>query len=188
MKYYHGSPFDNLTTLKPQNKGGKVFVSTDKTIAVWYCVKKVLYQYDWDNKNNVMVIKEFCPNMIKKIFLGRKGFVYSCNLDENFPLTKETNTVFSSKKAIPINQKQEIADVYGAIKYLESCGKIKIIEYNQLSNKEKERIKSFVQNNLAFIVDWIKEEKNLSLKEKQFLINFYKTEFKNNNFAKEGNL
>ena len=139
--FYHGTDNGNLLSLTTQksNYDGKIFVTDKKEVAIWYTVKTVWYLYGL--KNGQISITEFCPDMLKKMYGEKRGFIYTCENKDFTAYESPVPNAYVSTQDVKLTSKEEIPDVYEYILKLSSEGKIKINFYEQATAEQREKRK-----------------------------------------------
>lgn len=162
--FYHASPYGNIITLEPRiSSHGKplIYFSTKReNVLVYlsnavekYCLETgFAYEGIWQkwasygfDKDGTQYIEEYYPNALIKTYKGVSGYIYSAeNIKEaSFEIRIPFSAVCSDP--VPVTNVEFIPDAYEAIINAEKSGLLKIIRYEEMSEKARKRNEQMVK-------------------------------------------
>ena len=121
--FYHGSPIKiNDGFIKPNFDGfdnePKLWVTTSRSIALLFAVKRFGTSIYWGNENNVIWCMETKKNAFD-IFKKKKGYIYKINNNDNIIINVESNKmnnfVYTSTENLYYDDIEIIEDVWDEI-------------------------------------------------------------------------
>ena len=154
--YYHGSDVEGISVLRPAlSEHGKDLLyfsrKRENTLvylvnAVKKCCRENGFEYEgkyksWGpygfDKDGLMRIEEYYPNALKDTYQGMRGYIYSA--EESFENCFETGIrdVICIDHPVEVSQCEVITDVYQEILKAESKGLLRILRYDQMSDRMK---------------------------------------------------
>lgn len=155
MTFYHGSPKSDLKTLKPfLSEHGKeyIYFSTNPLVSLLYAVKPVpkpfsFYPYGFDGET--VVYSEYFENAFKKLYKGKKGYLYECDNIQNAETPTHIGCAFTVSHEIKIDRVTEIPDLYEYFSEQEQKGLFRIKPINEVSEKEMDFILNELKKDIA---------------------------------------
>ena len=126
------------------------YVTPIKAYALFFLRNKEINHVTCEvsSKGKVIYNEQF-PNQLKKAYQGRKGYLYTCANDGSIAEAHAPG-IWSTTKSVFIASFEYIGDVYAEILNAEKLDIVKIIRYETLSDKEKQKISYFVKK---FIIE-----------------------------------
>ncbi len=157
--YYHASNIKNISVLEPHvsnhnmpliylsKKRENVLVYLSNAIEK-YCMKQGFeYSGIWQkwasygfDKDGIQRIEEYYPNALIDTYKGVSGYIYYAEIVEDSGFQTQIFDAVASEKPIVVDGCEYIKDAYEAILAVEKQGLVRIIRYNELSEKLKEWI------------------------------------------------
>ena len=142
MTFYHGSPIAGLTELKPTlSEHGRpyIYFATNPLVALLYAVKPVpkpfsFYPYGFDN--DTVVYSEYFENAFKKIYKGKKGYLYECDNITNVERPTQIHCAYTCTESVTVGRVTEISDLYEYYKEQEKYGLFRIKSFGEVSERE----------------------------------------------------
>jgi len=163
--FYHASNIKDLKGLKPHvSMHGKslVYFSDKKENVLVYLSNAVekyikekynrpLKQYKkWAaygfNKDGVIRLEEYYPNAIEETFKGVGGYIYCVEKLTLPDSIKEIKNVVAIDDEVEVSSIIEIKDAYEEILKAEQEGKLEILKFENLTEKQIERVKNMMIN------------------------------------------
>lgn len=152
MILYHGSSVGGLTYLKPflsEHKKTYVYLSSSPVVALLYTVKPVpkpfsFYPYGFDK--NKVIYNEYYEDGFRDIYMGKKGFLYTCEKTENAENPTAIRCAYTYEAPIKVCNCTEIKDVYNTFMEYQDKGLFAVKPFSAVSEKE-----------LVFVYNDIKE-------------------------------
>lgn len=162
--YYHASQFGKIKYLKPsvsKHKESLVYFSNKReNILVYlsnaikkYCIETG-FKYDgkytpWGpysfGKDGILELEEYYPNATYETYKGVSGYIYSV---EDIPDIKKLDDipfVFTSSNEVKVDNIEYIEDAYDEIIKASNEGKIRIVKYEDLSEKKLKWLREIVK-------------------------------------------
>lgn len=128
-KFYHGSPENNLTYLKPQlseHNKEYVYFSTNPLVALLYSVKPVPKPFSWYtygfNSDGIVVYSEYFENAFELLYKNKTGYLYECSDILDLENPKDIQCAYTSEKTVKVDRMYEIPDLYRYFKNEERLG------------------------------------------------------------------
>ncbi len=151
--FYHASNIGGLDELFPLSKmhSGQqsvCYFTPNREYALFYLrdmeVNHVTCGVD---ANGIPVYHEQFPEQLAKIYGKRSGYIYSCI---NTDLIKQGHTagVWISTEPVKVTGVEYIDDVYAEILKAENRGVVRIIRYEDLTEKKKNEINEMMKNSI----------------------------------------
>ena len=150
MEYYHGSSNSNITVLEPQiseHKEEYVYLTTNKVVAAFYCVKilpKPYYYYSYGFRNNIPVYTDYYKDSLKEIYKNKKGYIYTCEEPEQMINPTNIYCAFTTHYPVNIKSVEEIDDMYEWFLRQEKLGNLIIERYDELSEEQLNNIENII--------------------------------------------
>ena len=147
--FYHESPIGELKELNLSiYEHGQVYVyfADSPLIALLYVVKPVskpfsLYPYGFDNNDNV-IYSEYFKDTFKKLYQGKKSFLYVCHQILNAEQFTQIKFVYICSDSVKVDKVTEIPDLYLCFKKQEQSGKFRIRAFHEISEEEMDYVVS----------------------------------------------
>ena len=141
MEYlYHCSPVAGLTELRPSvtqhfGKPRQVCLTALLPMALLYGVKHFEYTYGY-TKEGQIYYEECFPNALEKIYKGKAASLYLCCPREDMRPTAIPNESVTGSP-VPVAEERGIPDVYEALLEQERLGALRVIRYEDQSEKSR---------------------------------------------------
>lgn len=144
MRFYHGSRVNGLTMLSlEKSKDGNIYMTNDYATALMYSAGAFFTSFSYNEDENKLYLVERCEDMVKKLYSGRKGYIYTtedvedCQIITQKPTNKKAYIVQHDVKLV---EKETIGDVYQKIMELYSQGKIGISFWKDMPKERQDRL------------------------------------------------
>ncbi|MBQ2964624.1 MAG: hypothetical protein IJE14_08185 [Clostridia bacterium] len=142
MLLYHGSCVGGLTQLKPfLSEHGKayVYLSSNPVVALLYAVKPVpkpfsFYPYGFDSGK--VIYSEYFEDCFKKLYQGKTGFLYECEVAENAENATAINCAYTTESPVKVCKCIEIKDIYEKFAEYRKEGLFDIKPFDRIPEKE----------------------------------------------------
>lgn len=155
MEYlYHGSNYSRITELEARSK----LHNMDKKVV--YLTDNIPYAlyYIWDEehngysgkhvtgwiKNGVAYYEEQFPDQLKTFYKGVSGYLYCISKNSNTKSVENRECMYYSLKNTVVVKVDYIIDVYEELLKYEASGKLKVLRYNEQSEKRQDELIDFV--------------------------------------------
>ncbi|WMJ22266.1 hypothetical protein RBG61_09725 [Paludicola sp. MB14-C6] len=158
MILYHGSNIANIKTLEPKLADHDrlyIYLTTKQIISAFYTVNAVERPYYWfpygfDKDGNIQY-HELYPNALKEVSQGRKGYIYTVDVDEDkvMPFKNIPTARLGTTQMKPIDC-LVIEDCYNWLMKQEEKGIFQLCRYE---NKSKQELENWFQGLLAYITE-----------------------------------
>lgn len=141
MEYlYHCSPAAGLCQLRPSvtehfGKPKQVCLTSLLPMALLYGVKHFEYTYGY-TKEGQIYYEECFPNALEIIYKGKAASLYTCCPRGDMRPTAIPNE-YVTAQPVPVEGEKRIPDVYGALLEQERLGTLRIIRYEEQSEKSR---------------------------------------------------
>ncbi len=163
MKWYHASPIKDLTTLEPRisNHGVPLVYLSKKreNVLVYlsnavekYC-KETGFEHEgkWSkwgpygfDKNGILQLEEYYPNAFEETYKGVAGYIYTAKDITDSGYCIGIPDAGTSSISVPVCDCEYVPDAYEEILSAENKGLIKLVRYNEQSQKKLEWIRHTV--------------------------------------------
>lgn len=155
--YFHASSVEGITVLQPKisnhqtplvyfsKKRENVLVYLSNAVEKFCKESGFEYAGVWQkwasygfDKDKIQRIEEYYPNALEETYKGVSGFIYSAENVEDCGF--ETGIPFAavSQKPVPVCACEYIKDAYEEILSAEKQGLLRIVRYEEMSDKMKE--------------------------------------------------
>lgn len=163
---YHGSATGGLQALRPAlSEHGKpyLYFSVNPVVAAFYTVHCVERPHNWfpyGLEEGVPVYPEYYPDALADVYAEQRGYLYQC---EN-PGTLENPTGISvamvCEHPLPVSAVEEIPDMYRWFLRREQEGKLRIIPFSKLTQRQLAYRDRMVKEEIA--LHHLKEQPEIS--------------------------
>ena len=151
MIFYHGSPVDGLSELKPflsEHDKPYIYFSTEPLVALLYAVKPVpnpfsFYPYGFD-KDGCVVYSEYFVNAFYELYHGKTGYLYQCDDIESAENPTVINCAYVCTRPVKVDRLTVIPDLYTFYQKQADKDKFRVKTRSEISEKEM----SYVLNEL----------------------------------------
>lgn len=157
IMYYHASQTANIEYLEPRisNHGiPLIYFSTKReNVLVYlsnaiekYC-KETGFEYagKWQKwgpygftKDGLLRLEEYYPDALRSTYMGVSGYIYSAETIEKADFDVKIPDAAVSAKPVKVKAVEFVPDAYEAIMKAERDGLIKIIRYDEMTDKMRE--------------------------------------------------
>ncbi len=157
MEYlYHGSITEGITELEACSKSHD---SEDNIVYLTGSIPYALF-YIWDEthnhtpvkhvtgwvKNGIAFYEEQFPDQLKTFYKGVSGYLYYIPKNSDFSMAKERDHMYSSTKNVKIGHVVFVPDVYEELLKYEALGELKILRYNEQSEKRQQELIDMIRD------------------------------------------
>ena len=148
MLLYHGSCVGGLNELTPflsEHKKPYVYLSSNPVVALLYAVKPVpkpfsFYPYGLSDRK--VIYSEYFEDCFKKLYQGKTGFLYECEVEENAENATAINCAYTTESPVKVCKCIEIKDIYEKFAEYRKEGLFDIKPFDRIPEKE-----------MAFVLD-----------------------------------
>lgn len=153
--YYHASPVEGIAQLEPRISNHQTpliyFSQKRENVLVYlsnavekYC-KETNYSYDgvWKkwasygfDKNGTQYIEEYYPNALENTYGGVDGYIYSVEKIDEPDFALQIPYAAASRTPVKISEAEYIPDAYLAILEAESKGLLRIVRYEEMTERQ----------------------------------------------------
>jgi len=168
MKFYHGSDNGNLIKLTVEKSNdGYIYLTPMYPFAVLYAGNSTRF-WTFDKEKQKLVIREVCKDSLKKMYKGRKCYIYSTDeisdYEESEYLGRKT---FRTKKDVVLKEKEVINDAYDKIMEMYEKGEIILQFWDKLTEEQKQKerdgvVKKFSPHMKEFYLKYRKDYDELT--------------------------
>lgn len=161
--YFHASNIKGLTVLEPYTSNHNVpliYLSKKRENVLVYlsnaiekCCKEEGFEYSgiWQkwasygfDKDGIQRIEEYYPNALEETYKGVSGYIYYAKEIEDCGFQTQIPDAVTSEKSIVIEGCEYIEDAYKAICEAEKAGLVRIVRYDDTSEKMRTWIKETI--------------------------------------------
>lgn len=162
--YYHASPVKGITELEPRTSNHNTpliyFSKKRENVLVYlsnaiekYC-KETNFPHDgiWQkwaaygfDKDGLQRIEEYYPNALEKTYKGVSGYIYSAEdvVESDFDL--QIPDAVSSSEPVKVYDVEYVEDAYLAILEAERKGLVRILRYEEMTDKHRKWLNDTIQ-------------------------------------------
>ncbi len=141
MKLYHGSETAGIKELLPQTSNHEkplAYLTDNRALAVVYSHNYLprplgFFTYCW-GKNHSLHYEEYFPGQIELFYKGKKGCVYTAEIDGLTQIEKMP-WVYVSETPVKVSSVEEIPDIYEELLRLHEAGEITLHFYEDLPHE-----------------------------------------------------
>lgn len=163
MIYFHGSKTGGIRSIIPhESLHGQplVYLSSNFVVACFYTVNAIEAFFERNSPSRqthfepffpygfspegIPVLDEYYPNATKETYFGKKGFLYSCEIEETLGNSTNISCAVTSEKAIPVKDVQSYPDMYETLCALERKKQLIINRYEEYTMKQLQKIDEIV--------------------------------------------
>ena len=142
MILYHGSCVGGLNELTPflsEHKKPYVYLSSNPVVALLYAVKPVpkpfsFYPYGFNCGK--VIYSEYFEDCFKKIYQGKTGFLYECEIEENAQNATAINCAYTTENPVKVLNCTRIDDIYEKFMEYREEGLFDIKPFDRVPEKE----------------------------------------------------
>jgi hypothetical protein len=161
--YYHASQVANIKELKPNisNHGiSQIYFSSKRENTLVYLsnaiekyCKESAFQYDgiWQKwasygfyGSDILRLEEYYPNAIYETYKGVSGYIYSMKSLNDFKELKDIPNAYVTREMVEVESQEYIEDAYDEIMKMYQEGKIDIVRYEDLPDKQVEWLERII--------------------------------------------
>ncbi len=147
MTYYHGSPVNGVTVLKPNisnHNDAFVYFSSNPVVALFYTVRVHFYPYGFSKTSKTPKYFEYYENALRDVYGGKKGYLYE--YDDINIIENPTNIFCAYVSRIPVVVKRckIIEDIYEEMMRQEKEGLFEVKRYEEIEEEELRKYKNMV--------------------------------------------
>lgn len=142
MILYHGSCVGGLTELMPflsEHQKPYVYLSSNPVVALLYAVKPVpkpFSFYPYGFSDGKVVYSEYFVDCFKKIYKGKTGFLYECEVDESTQNATVINCAYTTESPVKVCNYTQIDDIYEKFIEYKIEGLFDIKPFDRVPEKE----------------------------------------------------
>jgi len=155
MIYFHGSKIGGIKLIEPHESihgRSYVYLSSNKVVACFYTVNAIEVFFERENwpkpdhfepwfpygfsHDGIPVLEEYYPNATRETYSGRKGFIYSCETEENLANPTNIPCAVTSEKALRVVDEECVLDIYEALCAFEKQGQLIIKKFEDASSQQ----------------------------------------------------
>lgn len=159
MNWYHASPIKDLKTLEPRisNHGVPLVYLSKKRENVLVYLSNAVEKYcketgfelnkKWSkwgpygfNENGILQLEEYYPNALEETYKGNAGYIYTAKDITDSGYCIGIPDAGTSNIPVPVCDCEYIPDAYEEILAAENKGLIKVVRYEEQSQKKFEWI------------------------------------------------
>lgn len=153
---YHGSVYSGITELESRS----ILHNTDRKVV--YLTDNIPYAlfYIWDEnhndysgkhitgwiKNGVAYYEEQFPDQLKTFYKGVSGYLYYIAQNSHIQFVENRECLYYCLEDTVVDEVDYISDVYEELIIYESLGKLKVLRYNEQSEKRQNELIDFIAN------------------------------------------
>lgn len=162
--YYHASQVDGIFILEPRisNYDVPLIYFSKKRENVLVCLSNAVEKYCKENgfkhegnylkwgpygftKDGKLYIEEYYPNALINTYKNVSGYIYKAKkvIDSGFEIN--IPDAITSKNPVEVYDVEFVDDAYEEILKAEKIGLIKIIRYDEMTDKKKEWLKNIIK-------------------------------------------
>ena len=135
---YHASPTTGLRELQPSvtryfGKPEQVCLTSCLPMALMYGVKHFEYPYGYTREGRIYY-EEYFPGALREVYGGKSASLYRCLWREDMETTAIPNE-YVTPSPVPVLEELSIPDVYAALLEQERLGALKIVRYQDMTEK-----------------------------------------------------
>lgn len=153
MIFYHGSPVDGLSELKPflsEHDKPYIYFSTEPLVALLYAVKPVpkpfsFYPYGFD-KNGCVVYSEYFENAFNELYHGKTGYLYQCEDIKSAENPTVINCAYVCTRPVKVDRLTVIPDLYTFYQEQADKDKFRVKPRCEISEKEMSYVLDELRN------------------------------------------
>jgi len=147
---YHGTNYSRIIELEARSK----LHNTDKKVV--YLTDNIPYAlyYIWDGKhkgysekhvtgwikNGVAYYEEQFPDQLKTFYKGVSGYLYCISKNSDIQSVENRECLYYSLENTVVAKVDYILDVYEELLKYEASGKLKVLRYNEQSEKRQDEL------------------------------------------------
>lgn len=174
MRFYHGSREDGLKILSlEKSKDGNIYMTNDYATALMYAGNG-FRSWEFHEDENKLYIVERCEDMVKKLYGGRKCYIYTTEDVEDYEIItqKPTNKkAYIVKHDVKLVEKETIDDAYQKIMELYSQGKIGIRFWKDMPKERQDRLTKSIKEH--FNRETMEKERHISEETYNSIVNLF---------------
>lgn len=151
MLLYHGSCVGGLNELTPflsEHKKPYVYLSSNPVVALLYAVKPVpkpFSFYPYGFSGGKVIYSEYFEDCFKKLYQGKTGFLYECEIEENTQNATAINCAYTTESPVKVLNCTRIDDIFDKFMEYREDGLFDIKQFDRVPEKE-----------MAFVLDDMK--------------------------------
>lgn len=151
MLLYHGSCVGGLNELTPflsEHKKPYVYLSSNPVVALLYAVKPVpkpFSFYPYGFSGGKVIYSEYFEDCFKKIYKGKTGFLYECEVEDNTENATAINCAYTTENPVKVCNCTRIDDIYE-----------KFMEYKEEELFDIKPFDRVPEKEMAFVLDDMK--------------------------------
>lgn len=162
--YYHASPVEGITELEPRISNHKTpliyFSKKRENVLVYlsnavekYC-KETNFPHDgiWQkwaaygfDKDGTQRIEEYYPNALEKTYKGVSGYIYTVERIEESGFELHIPDAAATSMPAKVLDVEYVPDAYLAILDAERCGSVRILRYEEMTEKHQAWLKETIE-------------------------------------------
>lgn len=162
--YYHASQTANITVLKPRisNHGiPLVYLSKKRENVLVYLSNAVekycketgfIHHGNWQKwgpygfeKDGTLRLEEYYPNALIDTYQGVSGYIYYVKKIQNAEENIQISNAVTTSEQVEVDGCEFVPDAYKAIMEAAESGLIRILKYEELSQKKQEWLRSIIK-------------------------------------------
>ena len=162
--FYHASPVKGLAQLEPRisnqdiplvyfsRKRENVLVYLSNAVEKYCRETGFCHEGRWNkwgpygfDKDGRMRLEEYYPDALRLTYEGVSGWIYMSEAVEDCGVSLQIPDAVSSRIPVKVSGAEYVPDAYEAILKAEAEGSVRILRYDQIPEKMRERIEKIIR-------------------------------------------